>query len=218
MDFKSYQQDVQFSIEEIDRNIHWHKVGEILNLDDNHLALLKSITRALKPKHLTAYALTELMPSADGELNKNVMEFLLKSAGSRYVYSIPSTGDDEISFGPYQFTKKAPGTWKVNGALSESKRIPDHVAKFRGVAHHKAALLLAIYNLGCLIKQLNQREFKVLHEKWRDHITAITQFIAVAHHAPGPARSSAKRWLDAEAKHAFEVSVPDEKVYKLHEY
>jgi hypothetical protein len=217
MDMRYYQIKVESTIEEVAKNINWKEVQDRMNLNPDQLKILREITGTIKAKHLTAYALTELMPSSDGNLNRNVYEFLLKSAGSRYIYSIPAIFDDRLSFGPYQFTSGAlmdagnnhpVGASKINCALSGQCRIGGSVSQLRGSDHHKAALLFAIHNLALLIRKLSQKELKNLKNTWQYNVTGITQFIATAHHLPSPAFSSARRWLDAEAKKPFEASCP----------
>ena len=90
MDMQTYQKEVQLSISEINESINWQTVQSIMGLKSDQIEVLKAITSAISSKHLTAYALTELMPSNDGALNRDVYEFLLKNAGSRYIYSIPA--------------------------------------------------------------------------------------------------------------------------------
>jgi hypothetical protein len=204
---------------QVRKDIDWNKVKDLMNLNSDELKTLSEITSALLPEHLTAYALTELMPSSDGDLNRDVLEFLLKNAGSRYVYSLPSIYDDRVSFGPYQISAEAlgyidlqhpvGGVSKINGALPESKRLPNSIANLRGADHHKAALLFAIYNLATLIKKLQPKELVTLKKVWKNHITAVVQYIAAAHHMPKAAYRSARYWLDAEAKRPFEISCLD---------
>lgn len=220
---RQYQKDVEIAVNQIDKHIDWGQVEEAMHLSDAETKLLKAIISAFGPKHLTAYALTELMPSADGELNKDVYEFLLKSAGARYVYSIPAIFDDRLSFGPYQFTSGAlmdlgdnhpVGASVINQALPEKYRIPNSVAGLRELAHHKAALLFAIYNMARLVKRLNPHQLKTFEGVWHKNMTAVTQFVATAHHLPGAAYIAGERWLDGKAAHPFEVSCGK----SIHEY
>ncbi len=214
MNFTKYQKHVQNAIDEVNKHIEWHIVKQAMHLDSRKQKLLAEVSKFLKAEHLTAYALTELMPSSDGELNKNVYEFLLKNAGARYIYSIPAIYDDRLSFGPYQFTSGALeddgqhriGASVINAALPKGYKIPQNVSELRGNDHHKAAFLFAIYNLASLLQRLDEKEMDVFEKHWRVHIVGVTEFIATAHHLPGAAFSAAKRWLDANVDHEFEVS------------
>ncbi len=215
MNITTYQKSVASAIELVNKNIVWKEVQERMHLDADQLKILREITGSITAKHLTAYALTELMPSMDGNLNKDVYEFLLGGAGARYIYSIPAIFDDSLSFGPYQFTSGALmdagdnnpiGASKINCALPEQCKIGGSVSQLRGSDHHIAALLFAMHNLARLIKKLSRKELENLKSTWHNNIIGITQFIATAHHLPKPAFSSARRWLDAGAKKPFEIS------------
>ncbi|MEO5635367.1 MAG: hypothetical protein ABIS26_02425 [Candidatus Paceibacterota bacterium] len=224
MDLKEYQGIVKKSIKEVRENLDWQKVQGIFydskdaNLSPDRLDVLKSISDSLEAKNLTAYALTELMPSSDGKLNKNVFEFILKNAGLRFAYSIPSIYDEYACVGMYQITSLALADTenpdnkgdisKINYALPEDLRLPGSVALLRESDHHKAAFLFVIYNLAALIRQLDENQFEVLKNNWKSHITAVTQFVALAHHAPTYARFSARAWLDSGAQGEFEDSCP----------
>ncbi|MEI6280691.1 MAG: hypothetical protein WCP17_01685 [bacterium] len=215
--FESYQKDIKFSIREVIKNIDWNIVQKKMNLSNEELFVLVGIAKSLLAKHLTACAFTELLPAPDGRLNKNVFNFLLKNAGSRYIYSLPAVHDVKASFGPYQFTSFAlkddgdevVGASIINHALPESKRICRSVDELRDLDHHKAALLFSIYNLSHLIRELNSKQLATLRLSSKNNITAVVQFIATAHHSPEHAITAAKRWLDSGAKKQFEVSCHD---------
>lgn len=212
---KGYLQKVEQAIHDVETNMDWNKLAKALRLDQEEIALLRSISNALDSKHLTAYALTELMPSDDGELNKDVFAFLLKNAGSRYVYSIPAIYDDMTSFGPYQFTsyalyetdKEKRGASVVADCV-KSEVIPSSVVKLRGSQHHKAAFCFSLYNIGTLLRLCSPKEKQVLKNVWRSHTTDLVEFVATAHHLPGGAMKSARRWLNNGARLDFEVSCP----------
>ncbi|MHB8871383.1 MAG: hypothetical protein ACYC5G_02915 [Candidatus Doudnabacteria bacterium] len=214
-DLRAYLQTVEAAIQRVEANMDWDKLVGKLGLDKEEAALLRTISNSLDSKHLTAYALTELMPSDDGDLNRDVFSFLLKNAGSRYVYSIPAIYDDMTSFGPYQFTSYAlyETSKEKRGAsvvadCSKKEIIPSSVVKLRGSEHHAAAFCFSIYNLAVLLRQCSPKEKQVLKNTWRSHTTDLVEFIATAHHLPGGAIKSARRWLNNGAKLDFEVSCP----------
>jgi hypothetical protein len=219
---KEYLQEIQIAIAEVKQNMDWQKLARIKGLVTEELELVKKISLAITEKDILAYALTELMPSADGDLNAEVLEFLLKNAGKGYVESIPAMYDKKTSFGPYQFTEFAlyekgnsrRGASVVNGALPDNVRIPGSVAKLRGSAHHKAAYMFMVDNICNLInrallekvhktsqKGLFRRSgrenncFEVLNNKWPGSKEDIMVFTALAHHLPYPAQTIALNWL-----------------------
>lgn len=195
----------QREVDGVMRNLNWQELGERKQLSREKLDLLRSISNSLNARDLVAYGLTELMPTADGELNINVLRFLLENAGSRYVHSIPALYDDETSFGIYQFTayavyddgNKREGASDINRFLEKDK-IPGSMKDLRGDLHHRAAMLFAIRNLWYLIKDCDKKQLQALSEVWRSKHTTIIEFIAVAHHAPVHGKRGALRWLTSE--------------------
>ena len=225
---------IQMYVEKIDQLIagiknaegFWGKVAEIKGLNKEEAELVESICRSFDGKDLMAYALTELMPSSDGELNKGVMDFLLNNAGREYVEAIPALGDDKTSFGPYQLTEYAVydaerqrGASIVNRALPKDLRIPGSVSKLRNDDHHKAAYLFAVDNIANLVNMASRiNKLDVLNKVWRQKHLEIVQIIATAHHGPSAVISGipqrrgrrkagiAEMWLQNDARSDFTVS------------
>ncbi len=212
-----YISEAQNIIKDVKKNIDWNKIKNLKKLNDSELELLKKVSGSLDGKDLISYATTEIMPGIlDGELNVEMMDFLLQNAGRQYVELIPSP-DKYLSVGPYQFTSLAlfdsngerRGASKVNLALPENKRIPGSVAKLQGPEHHKAAYLFAINNLSTLIKNLDKNQINVLYRKHKRKKDDIVKFIATSHYAPKYARQAAYRWLDNKANSDFTISCSD---------
>ncbi len=182
----------------------WAKVGEAKNLSAPELKLVENICRSINGKDLAAYMMTELMPTQDGMLNKEVMNFLIRNAGKEYIESIPALGDDKTSLGPYQFTEYAVydgpekdkagkvirerslrGASIINEALPSNLRIPGSVALLRGDDHHRAAYLFAVDNIANLVNMASRiNKFDVLNKVWQQKHGELVQIIATAHHGP----------------------------------
>ena len=205
-----YHVAVERALKDTMDHMDWDKLGHIKNLDPEQLKLVKSICLSVNSRHLLAYCLTELMPSADGKLNVEVLNFLLQSAGPEYIESIPAMFDPKTSFGPYQFTeyalyengKERRGASIPNQALTKGK-IPGSVAQLQGMDHHKAAYLFMVDNFSNLVHKLNSHEFQVLKTKWHQKQNDLVAYAATAHHGPAVAMSTAKRWLDSGANHPY---------------
>lgn len=207
-----YQKSIDEIIDEDNRELDWNKIAEVKNMNSKERKLAEEVTKILDAKSIIAYSLTELMPSMNGELNKNVLAFLLQNAGTRYVNSIPAVYDPMTSFGPYQFTSYAlydangerRGASIINKALPEKLQIPGSVAKLRGNDHHRAAHLFMINNICDLVKRSeNTKGWKSL-KKDKDRMKKeITLFCATAHHMPAVAIGRGATWLDEGAEGTY---------------
>ncbi len=229
MTLDSYLKEVSSAVTDIHDNINWEQVGRIKNLQADELAVVKKIAQAIDQKDLVAYSLTELMPSADGKVNVETLKFLLRTAGKRYVESIPALFDPKTSFGPYQFTEYAlydtgsekRGASIINQALPKDKKVPGSVAKLRGNDHHRAAYLFMIDNFCALVKRAKRFEgkksapkkgkpkvqpFSMLTAHWREQKDQLVVYAATAHHMPAYAVDASMRWLSSDLKHNFEYS------------
>lgn len=208
MSLDDYTEIIKDTVDDTKEKLSWDKIAEVKGMSAEEKELAKKVVDLLDEKSVLAYSLTELMPSADGVLNKNVLEFLLKYAGARFVYSIPAIGDPMTSFGPYQFTSYAlhdlPGDRRgasvVNAALPKEIRIPGSVIKLQEEDHHRAAFLFMVDNICDLVKrseksagweQLDDSK-KVAHLKEQ-----IVIFCATAHHQPAIAKRRAAEWIEA---------------------
>ncbi len=217
--------DIDKVISNVQSSIDWIRVGQIRNVAEvedgsreRRMKLIKNLSLSVKSEHMGAYLLTELMPTKEGELNVNILEYLLKNAGKKYLQGIPALFDKNYkgnSFGPYQFTEfsvfdhpeadthdKLRGASVINRALKKD-RLPDDVATLRGDDHHKAAYLLLIYNITRLVKSLKTGQFLTLEKVWKGRESDLVQFAATAHHGDKEALLGARRWLDNGAKMDF---------------
>lgn len=214
MSLEEYISEAQENINEVNKNLDWNKLKKIKDLSKKEESLLKKAISTINGKDLISYALTEIMPSSEGELNKNVLEFLLKNAGREYVEMIPAMHDVMTSFGPYQFTSYAvydamdtkEGASIVNSALPEKNKIPRSVSQLEGNDHHKTAYLFAINNYANLINKLNHAQKKVFEQTAMSKKSDLVGYIATAHHLPKYAIESYKRYLGNSAKTPYEAS------------
>ncbi len=202
---KDYETIIADVLDETNSEISWDKIAELKNMNRGERKLAEKVVKLITAKDVVAYSLTELMPSANGELNKNMLEFLLKNAGTRFLYSIPALGDRWTSFGPYQFTSFAlhdipedrRGASVINQALPKDIRIPGSMIKLRGEDHHRAAFLFMIDNICDLIKRSNDASgWKKLETNKEAMRKQIIIFCAVAHHLPSRAKTQAAEWLE----------------------
>jgi hypothetical protein len=215
--FANYSSQLDDVITDVRKSINWDKVSTLAHLTKKETNLVRQITESFDGKDMVSYAMTELFPSNDGELNVEVMDFLLRNAGKEYIESIPAMYDRKTSFGPYQFTeyalysnaetKEKRGASIINEAITEnSQKIPGSVALLRGDDHHRAAYLFAIYNMCTLVRNLNKKEFVTLSQKWKSNKDDLFIFCATAHHLPGAAVRAGRNWLSNGAKYKYEKS------------
>ncbi|MBN1386290.1 hypothetical protein JW968_04950 [Candidatus Woesearchaeota archaeon] len=212
MTLESYLGECGKAMQEVRDNIDWNTVKSRKRLSDDQLDVLKEISAGLTEHDLLSYALTELMPGKDGNLNKAVIDFILRNAGREYLEMIPAMHDRYASFGLYQWTSFAvnagtgDGASSVNPALPSGMQIPGSVINLRGNDHHKAAYLFAISNLADMIRSLNRSELATLSGVWSSNKDDIVKYIATAHHMPSHARKAARYWLSNRAENDFTVS------------
>lgn len=215
MSLKNYQTEIVAVMNEVLENLDWSKLDSIRHISSQNdqtgprrLKLLRQICSSVKSVHMTAYALTELMPTFEGSLNVGILEYLLKSGGEKYLQSTPALNDGLRSFGVYQLSQQAvydsphAGTHQdlrgasiINRALKHGK-IPGDISKIRGADHHKAAYLFMIYNFSRLVNSLNLKQLGVLERRWDKRENDMVGFAATAHHGEAEALKAAYRWLD----------------------
>ena len=215
---ESYQEIAGNQARAICTELDWDQAGEIYRLNTRETALLKRVSCNMGGRVLLAYAMAELLPSTDGELNRDYLDFLLQHGGRRYVESLPALHDDLTSFGPLQFTQYAVydtprerrGASKVNIALPASSElsIPGSTLRLRENDHFRAAYMFAVSNLADGIRKLNGRQLAVFERVAGPRGVDVAQFIAVAHNKPVVGRQSLERWLDSGARGSYRDSCP----------
>jgi hypothetical protein len=215
MSFSKYSSHITDVVDNVRDDIDWDSLRVLMHMSKKEASLAKKITGSFDGEDMAAYIMTELMPSADGKFNVEVMNFLLTNAGTEYIEGIPALGDCKTSFGPYQFTeyalfetpKEKRGASIINMAITNKRsKIPGSVCLLRGDDHHKAAYMFATYNVCMLVKACNKKRLETLDNVWRANKDDLFIYCATAHHLPAKARKAAKNWLHNKAKESFETS------------
>ncbi len=208
--FDEYKARASYVANETWLALDWQRVGTFYHskrfgtLTPAKVALLRDIAGQVRGNDLMSYGAAELMPSSDGWLNHNYIDFVLRNAGRDWWERVPAEHDGWTSYGFYQFTSLAlydvrgvrRGASIPNQALPARLRVPGSVTMLRGDAHFRAAYLFAVDNLAEFILRLNPREMKTLTKVWRGGDRNIAEFVALAHHSPGSAYGAGLRWLD----------------------
>lgn len=155
--------------------------------------------------------MTELMPSSDGAKNARVYDFLLQTAGEEFLLAIPALGDEQVSFGPFQFTPLAfldtenpltrygmggarrghairHGASLANLALSPAVRlaVSDVTDLYSFADHGTAAFLFAANNLARAARALG-REPHLLNAFAALAPRELGTFLAASHNEPSAA-------------------------------
>ena len=217
------------TIKEINKNFDWDKFWkERLRWDEKKIKLFKKICNQIDKKCLLAYGMTELMPSPDGNLNKEILDFLLKNWWENFVMNLPAVGDDYTSFWLYQFTSFAVyDVWNtkewasvMNWYLPKELKIPWSVTKLQWQDHHKAAYLFAMYNLYTLVMKSDWEVTKALEllTNQKDN-NDLAQLIAIMHNLP----SSWTKFITERYKLRTNQTYINKKIYnkkwkKIYEY
>jgi hypothetical protein len=178
------------------------------------IRLVRDICMSVNGTDILAYALTELMPTAHGDLNVQVASFMLKQGGRRYFEGIPAMGDKKTSWGPFQMTEFAlcyvgedcRGASIVNQARSQPT--PDSVAHLRGMQHFDVGYEFMVHNISTMVRLLSEEEYQFLKAHWREKRDELIAFAATAHHMPGRAYPAARRWLDNKTRKSYLDSCP----------
>ena len=206
MTLKQFIAEAEREVTLIKRSLDFAAACKGYRLDANECAVFTKLAQQVRGVDLVAYGMTEIMPSAEGDLNVKIMEILLRNAGSNYMFTIPALFDRMLSLGFYQFTSYAVNGGTGQGASKMNKFLPDivqitgSVITLRNRDHHRAAYLFALNNLANLAKKTNAKEFVALRVALKKKPGDIVTFMATAHHAPRLAIRSARHWLAKGAK------------------
>ena len=224
MDLSDYCNNSSNIANQVRVNLNWQALGNHFSLEPEKLSVLQMIASDINGEELMAYVMTELMPAPDGDLNKNILDFLLRNAGREFLEAIPAQGDKYNSFGPFQFTYLAlahtptilNGVSAVNLYVDKDQKIPGSVMLLRGDDHIRAAVMFVIYNLLVGIRKLSDKQLDTLKSVYKDYMSEIVQFVATAHHKPSHAYETLKRWLDKKGEVEYkDVCSESTKLYAL---
>ena len=201
-----YEKNIQHALHEV-RLSNFdliRKIPSFAKCTDQQVQLIQHFESAIDARTLLTYALTEIMPTSgrDSIVGVQLFDFLLRNAGSEYIDRIPAGHDSFLSFGPYQFTRYAIGDVanQHNGASVMNKilttpQLPAYVGDMRGADHHKAAYLLALYNIAHLVEKLGHRQSEKLLHHFNDlPKDTVLEYVATAHHLPSASAHSFKKF------------------------
>ena len=202
-DLRAYKTRINNAIEPVRESVEklLREAGERVRLSRDQAALVLEAQRRLGGKEFIAYSLAELMPAADGMLNTDVLDFLLRNAGEDFIGRIPAIYDKLISFGPYQFTHFAlDGTHGASAVdrLLPRPFLPPRVADLEGAQHHQAAYLFAVYNMVQLARRLDAQKLAAARHRIESVPIDVVVFTAVSHNKPTEGVRSFTALVDAE--------------------
>lgn len=214
MTLQQYVTWINHDVEGLKKSVDWIGLCGV-KLRGDRCKLLREIAEKTYGVDLVAYGMTELFPSANGTLNVRLMEVLLQNAGRQYLETIPAMHDRLTSLGLWQFTQYAVynvgrevrGASAVNLYVGKPYKIPGSVLALRNEHHHRAAYMFAVANLKDLVRLMSDKEVANLLRGHRKHLDELVQFIATAHHLPGPAIKGARRWAANDMKLSLQVSL-----------
>jgi hypothetical protein len=201
---QAYSGHINDVINTIKANIDWDIVAKTRCLKPEDVTLVRKFTDSFDGFDLMSCAMTELMPSSDGKLNKDYLDFLLQNAGQEYIEMIPAAYDCEISFGNYQFTPVAyTEVLKMSNAV-RNLNLPKDLTLLRGDGHHQAMYLFMLYNMCNFVKCLDKKpDLRLLTPILNTASTEdVLLYCSVAHHLPGPAEKAGIRWLQSKTSKA----------------
>ena len=194
--------------------LDWSALENSYQLTEKQTAFVKRLIKRIDGKELMAYALTELMPSSDGDQNRAILDFLLQRAGREFVELIPAVHDPYTSFGPFQPTQYAiyhveelRGASITNQFLPSKLRIPGSVNQLRGNDHFKMATLFATDNLAAIARRIPDKDIPTGFVPTSE----LVSIISCSHHAPAPCRTAAVAWFKNGKKKPFHVEKIDPK-------
>lgn len=191
-------------------------------------ALIEKMVNRIGAKTLLACSLTELMPSADGKTNTEMLDFILRNAGTDFLDRIPSVHDLLPSFGPYQIT---PALFGPDGAgrLSEKMEaqlpagfLPQHVGDVSGKDHHKVAYIIAtehIIQFAARLKEhdtmhagdlFNHTSLSLLHKE-------VVAFTATSHHQPAAAYSAFNSFIEHAHNSSSHTHMSEDFLHHIHD-
>jgi len=226
MSLDNYLLEISHSLKDVNNNLDWGHVAKSARLDSRRKNLLMNIVSTYNAKDILAYSLTELSPSFNGELNKNLFEFKINVFGTEYVDKIPAMGDKLLSVGPYQFTsnavyddgKRREGASIINLALPSENRIPGSVSMLGGRDQHKAAYMFAIFNWTTILRNLNDNQISKLEKNYLKNEDVLVQIAAVSHYNPVRSRRAIRAWLNDDMKKPFEAYCSETKNVRVRSY
>ena len=198
---EDYKNTIAESIEEIMNNFDFEKsASDYKKLNKNWTQekqdLRVSLVKKIDANILVSYNCTEFFPKGNppGKAEYWMLDLLLRTFGEDFINHIPAVADDFASFGPYQMTSLAlydtpqekRGANIMNTYVSSWHKIPWSVTKLQWRDHHKAALLLAMFNLRAVVWKLSFSGVQTILSNISNNefSSVIAQIIAIGHNRP----------------------------------
>ncbi len=190
----------------------------------------ESLVKKIDANVLVSYNCTEFFPRGNpaGKAEYWMLDLLLRSFGEEFINHIPALADEYASFGPYQMTslalrdtpqEKAPAS-SMNVYVSPDHKIPWSVTKLQWRDHHKAALLLAMYNTRSLVLQLSSEGLDIVKSNIdnNEFMSVIAQIIAIGHNRPADLMKAKTLLEEGNSSDDFYKGMKTKNNKKLHTY
>lgn len=167
--------------------------------------------------------------SKDKEINRKMLEYLLRKYGLRFITSIPSIYDIVPSFGPFQLTNLVIGEEKdkfypinfMNQFIMEFEqdmkkkyklpdyKLPSNIYGLRLRDHFKAEILLLLFYLLEVFKEINLEILKKFLEKRDWFYKQLIYYLGGAHHLPAKSKELFLEFLSDERNLEYEKGFID---------
>lgn len=204
---QAFVSEVGEIVRDTQASIDYPSLCDAMRINDTSCGSYKKIMGRFNGQHIVAYGMTEIFPAQNGLYNFRALDTLLQHAGENYLDSIPALGDVLLSKGLYQFTSHAVrrDDTAVGGANfvdnHAGMKLPGSVLYLNGRNSHKAAFEFAAYNIGMLVRGLNDKDVQTLVNKCSTE--QLTEVVATSHHQPSRAISNARSWIKEGCKKPF---------------
>lgn len=168
---------------------------------------------------LLALILNEICYISDNkEINKKILEYLLKKYGLRFLSSIPAIHDISHSFGPFQLTNFVIGKEEnkfypinfMNQFIKEfdeeikqkynlpNYKLPDTIYDLRLRDHFRAEILLLLFYLLELLKNIDLNTLNKYLEKRAWFYKQLVYYLGGSHHLPYQTRRLFLKFLSQD--------------------
>lgn len=156
--------------------------------------------------------------SNNKEINKKILEYLLKKYGLRFLSSIPAIYDISYSFGPFQLTNFVIGKEEnkfypinfMNQFIKEfdeeikqkyhlpNYKLPDTIYDLRLRDHFRAEILLLLFYLLELLKNIDLNTLNKYLEKRTWFYKQLVYYLGGSHHLPYQTRRLFLKFLSQD--------------------
>ena len=207
MRLEDYRGSANGAIEQVERLIDRKRLHARFG-GPRQADLFDMCSQAIDGDLLIGCAMTEVSPTEHPKYNLAIFEFLLSSAGRDFIERIPSLADRQFSFGPYQLTPSSvfnDGTTQRGASIIDTMLtrsvLPPNVDSVQGDDHHRAAYMLALYNVSLLVKDAGEKGVATLLRNPHAIADSISDYIPAAHHGSRDARLAYQKFADSLRPH-----------------